>query len=157
MTTTSTATTTSAIKTAQDFHRKTGSELDQIFAAASAVEVPTSLGRGTALILTNTFMSRFLAGWARLGAWKGKQFATDGASLRNLISPFGIKAIKAAVYVGPSRVDERPCVVLDYSQTSFVARPIRDEIREIAPGLYLGMVFFGKRKLPIRFALSFTS
>ena len=154
MTTTSTA--ASAISTAQDFHRKTGKELDQLFAAAPAGSVPTGLGRGTALILTNTFPSRFLAGWARLGAWRGKQFADDGASLRNLISPFGIKAIKAAVYVGPSRVDDRPCVVLDYSQTSFVARPIRDEIREVAPNLYLGMVYFGKRKLPVRFALSFT-
>ena len=154
MTTTSTA--TAAISTAQDFHRKTGKELDQLFAAASAGSLPTGLGRGTALILTNTLLSRFLAGWARLGAWRGKQFADDGASLRNLISPFGIKAIKAAVYVGPSRVDDRPCVVLDYSQTSFVARPIRDEIREVAPNLYLGMVYFGKRKLPIRFSLSFT-
>ena len=154
MTTTSTA--ASAISTAQDCHRKTGKELDKHVAAAPAGNLPTGLGRGTALILTNTFLSRFLAGWARFGAWRGKQFADDGASLRNLISPFGIKAIKAAVYVGPSRVDDRPCVVLDYSQTSFVARPIRDEIREVAPNLYLGMVYFGKRKLPIRFSLSFT-
>ncbi|MCE9621321.1 MAG: hypothetical protein K8R99_03130 [Actinomycetia bacterium] len=139
----------------KDLHGKTGTELDALFAGAPAGDLPTGLGRGTALILTNTFMSRFLAGWARLGAWKGKQFADDGSSLRNLISPFGIKAIKAAVYIGPSRIDDRPCVVLDYSQTSFVARPIRDEIREIAPGLYLGMVFFGKHKLPVRFALTF--
>ena len=149
-------TATSESTTVQDLHRQTGSELDQLFAAAPAGNLPTGLGRGTALILTNTFMSRFLSGWARLGAWKGKQFANDGASLRNLISPFGIKAIKAAVYVGPSRIDDRPCVVLDYSQTSFVARPIRDEIREVAPNLYLGMVFLGQRKLPVRFALAFT-
>jgi hypothetical protein len=146
---------TSGLTTAKELHRKTGAELDQIFASATAGELPTGLGRGTALILTKTPLSRFLAGWARLGAWRGKQFADDGASLRNLISPFGIRAIKAAVYIGPSRIDERPCVVLDYSQTSFVARPIRDEIREIAPGLYLGMVYIGKRKIPVRFALTF--
>lgn len=152
---TDTSTATSTVSTARDLHSKTGSELDQIFAAAPAGKLPTGLGRGTALILTKTPFSRFLAGWARLGAWRGKQFADDGVSLRNLISPFGIRAIKAAVYIGPSRVDERPCVVLDYSQTSFVARPIRDEIREISPGLYLGMVYLGKRKLPVRFALTF--
>ena len=126
-----------------------------MFTAAQAGSLPTGLGRGTALILTNTPFSRFLAGFARLGAWRGKKFAADGSSLRNVVSPFGIRAIKAAVYLGQSWVDDRPCVVLDYSRTSFVARPIRDEIREIAPGLYLGMVFFGKRKLPVRFALSF--
>ena len=126
-----------------------------MFAAAPAGSLPHGRGRGTALILTTTPFSRFLAGFARLGAWRGKEFVDDGSSLRNVVSPFGVLAIKAAVYLGPSWVDERPCVVLDYSQTSFVARPIRDEIREIAPGIYLGMVFFWKRKRPVRFALTF--
>jgi hypothetical protein len=151
----STTSSATSVSTVRDLHRKTGRELDQIFAAAPAGELPTGLGRGTALILTHTPFSRFLAGWARLGAWRGKEFADDGSSLRNVVTPFGIRAIKAAVYHGPSRVDERPCVVLDYSQTSFVARPIRDEIREIAPNFYLGMVFLGKRKIPVRFALAF--
>jgi hypothetical protein len=141
--------------TTSDLLRQTGPELDRIFAAATADRLPAGLGRGTALILTNTRVSRLIAALARLGAWRGKQFADDGSSLRNVVSPFGIRAIKAAVYIGPSRLDERPCIVLDYSRTSFVARPIRDEIREIAPGLFLGMVYLGKRKLPVRFALAF--
>jgi hypothetical protein len=145
----------SGIATTSDLQRQTGRELDRIFAAATAGRLPVGLGRGTALILTGTPVSRFVAAFARLGAWRGKQFADDGSSLRNVVSPFGIRAIKAAVYIGPSRIDERPCVVLDYSRTSFVARPIRDEIREIAPGLFLGMVYLGKRKLPVRFTLTF--
>lgn len=145
-----------SVASAGDLHRLSGKQLDQLFSELPAGALPTGLGRGTALILTNTPCSRFLAGFARLGAWRGKQFADDGASLKNVVSPFGVRAIKAAVYHGQSRVDERPCVVLDYSQTSFVARPIRDEIREIAPGLYLGMVYFLKRKLPVRFALTFS-
>jgi hypothetical protein len=36
--------------------------------------------------------------------------------------------------------------VLDYSQTSIVAQWIRDEIREVSPGLYLGLVYWGKQK-----------
>ncbi len=44
--------------------------------------------------------------------------------------------------------------MLDYSKTSLVAQWIRDEIREVAPGIYLGLVYWGKKKL-IHFALEF--
>jgi len=44
--------------------------------------------------------------------------------------------------------------VLDYSDTSLLAHWIRDEIREIAPNLYLGKVYWGKHRL-IDFAIDF--
>jgi hypothetical protein len=44
--------------------------------------------------------------------------------------------------------------VLDYSKTSLVAHYIRDEIREVSPGVYLGLVYWGQKKL-IHFALKF--
>ena len=44
--------------------------------------------------------------------------------------------------------------MLDYSKTSLVAKWIRDEIREVSPGIYLGIVYWGKKKL-IHFALKF--
>jgi hypothetical protein len=50
-------------------------------------------------------------------------------------------------------VDGRPCIVIDYSKTSLIACLIRDEIREVAPGLYLGVVFLGRMKI-LNFALS---
>src|SRR5438105_941760 len=53
----------------------------------------------------------------------------------------------------------RSCIVLDYSHTSLVAPWIRDEIREVSPGVYLGIVFWGKEKPGahklIHFALKF--
>jgi len=45
--------------------------------------------------------------------------------------------------------------VLDYSKTSLVARQIRDEIREVAPGVFLGVVFWGHHHV-VDFALDFT-
>ena len=51
--------------------------------------------------------------------------------------------------------DGAPCIVLDYSKTSFAARRIRDEIREIAPGVFLGIVFWGRRHV-LDFSLDFT-
>jgi len=50
--------------------------------------------------------------------------------------------------------DGKPCIVLDYSKTSIVAHLVRDEIREIAPGVYLGLVFLGRLHV-LDFALDF--
>ena len=50
--------------------------------------------------------------------------------------------IRAKVYRDASWLDQKETIVLDYSKTSLVAHWIRDEIREVAPGLYLGLVFW---------------
>jgi hypothetical protein len=70
------------------------------------------------------------------------------------ITSFGLNAIIAKVYKGPSWLDSKECIVLDYSETSLVAGWIRDEIRQIGPGLYLGKVYGGRKRL-IDFALKF--
>jgi hypothetical protein len=133
----------------------TPADLDARFRAAPAGPVPDGAGRGVALLRPGTRLARPLAAWARTG-WQGKTFDRDAARLRNRITPFGVLAIEAAVAEEASWVDGKPCIVLDYSKTSRIARPIRDEIREIAPGLYLGVVFLGRRRLPVHFALSFS-
>jgi hypothetical protein len=43
---------------------------------------------------------------------------------------------------GPSWLDGKDCIVLDYSETSLLAQWILDEIRQIEPGLYLGKVYW---------------
>jgi hypothetical protein len=74
--------------------------------------------------------------------------------LRNHILVLGIKAIVARVYKGPSLLDGKECIVLDYSETSLVASHVRDEIRQIETGFYLGKVYWDKTRL-IDFALDF--
>ena len=74
--------------------------------------------------------------------------------LRNRILPLGLNAIIAKVYKAPSWLDQKECIVLDYSETSLLARWIRDEIRLIGPGTYLGKVYWDKKRL-IDFALQF--
>jgi hypothetical protein len=132
-----------------------GDELDRLFADASAGDIPVGVGRGQALMATGTFAARPLLAIVRLLAWHGKAFDDQSQQLRNLISPFGLKAITADVYIGDSRLDGRPCIVLDYSKKSRVAGWIRDEIRQIGPGLYVGMVYVRTRRAPIRFSLEF--
>ena len=80
----------------------------------------------------------------------------DGGHLVNLVSPLRMRAIKAKLYEGDSWLDGAPSIFIDYSTTSLVARWVHDEIREVAPGLFLGLVYVRKRRLPLRFALDFT-
>jgi hypothetical protein len=141
--------------TARDLPSMRGNQLDALFANAPAGEIPVGKGRGQALMATGTFAARALLTITRLLAWQGKVFDGPSHTLRNLISPFGFKAITADVYVDASLLDGKPCIVLDYSKTSRVAGWVRDEIREIAPGLYVGLVYAGKRRLAIRFSLEF--
>jgi hypothetical protein len=76
--------------------------------------------------------------------------------LLNKISPLGIEAVRAKVYKEASWFDEQETIVLDYSDTSIVAQWIRDEIREVSPGVYLGLVFWERSKL-LHFALDFNT
>jgi len=106
-------------------------QLDDLFTQAPASEIPSGQARGTAIIAPGTT-----------------------GVLRNKILPFGLNAIIAKVYKGPSWLDNKECIVLDYSETSLLAHWVRDEIREIAPRIYLGKVYLGKKRL-IDFALEF--
>ena len=47
----------------------------------------------------------------------------------------------------------RETIIIDYSSTSFFAKVIRDEIREIEPGVYFGKVWWGKTRI-LDFALT---
>ena len=68
-------------------------------------------------------------------------------SLVNRITPLRLRLIKAEVAQGLSWVDDKACVVIDYSRTSLVARTVRDETREVAPGLHLGVVWLRHRRV----------
>jgi hypothetical protein len=131
------------------------SELDELFASSPAGPVPAGRGAGTALALPG---SRWSAPLARVtGAlWRGKVFNPIRHELLNLLTPLDFRAFRAAVREEPRLLDGRPCIVLDYSKTSIVAHWVRDEIRQVGPNDYLGIVFVRGRQVPLRFWLSFT-
>jgi hypothetical protein len=141
--------------TADELPSMHGSQLDELFASAPAGSIPVGIGRGQALFAAGTAATRPLVSFVHMIAWRGKEFDGEGRTLRNLVTPFAMRAIKADVYIDASRLDGRPCIVLDYSKTSRIARWIRDEIREISPGLYMGVVYVRSRRAPVRFALQF--
>lgn len=131
-------------------------ELDELYRSSSPGPIPAGDAQGLALILPGTAIGRWATRLVSLLFWQGKVFDPAGGELKNKVSPFGIRAIRATVYEADSWLDGRPTIVLDYSQTSFVAQKIRDEIREVAPGIYLGKVWWGKRRI-LDFTLNFRS
>lgn len=87
-------------------------------------------------------LARFAA--ADAFPWEGKSFRSQSADTgrginrvllggRHLLFPF-------ATHFAPSRLDGRPCVTLDYDlpDNPGLIRAIHDEVREVAPGLFLG-------------------
>ena len=135
--------------------KMTPAQLDKLFAEASPGPIPNGEAQGTALVDPGSVQAPEFARGIALFAWQGKVFDAKKGTLVNHIGSFGMKAILAKVYPGQSLIDGKPCIVLDYSETSLVAHWIRDEIRLIEPpGLYLGKVFWDKSRL-IDFALQF--
>ncbi len=129
-------------------------QLDKLFEQSVAGDIPKGEAKGTAIVAPGTTYSQNIADFVNHFAWQGKVFDPSKGVLRNKILPFGLNAIIAKVYKGPSWLDNKECIVLDYSETSLLAHWIRDEIREVAPNVYLGKVYWSKKRL-IDFALEF--
>ena len=129
-------------------------QLDALFTASEPGAIPNGQAKGTAIIAPGTTFSHEIAEIVNVFAWQGKTFDGPHGVLTNRILPFGINAIVAEVYPDASWFDQKPCIALDYSKTSMLAHWIRDEIRCIEPNLYLGIVFWEKRRL-IDFCLEF--
>lgn len=140
----------------KEFLAMSGEQLDDTFRNSATGEIPRGKGDGTAIVAPGTEISDEIAWVVNHFSWKGKVFDPDTGTLVNIIGigPLEHKMIVAKVYKGTSWFDEKECIVLDYSKTSLLAKWIRDEIREVAPGIYLGIVYWGKKKL-IHFALKF--
>ena len=109
---------------------------------AESGPIPDGQAKGTAIVAPGTVFSPEVAEAVNLFAWQGKTFDGPHGVLRNRISVLGLNAIVAEVYKGPSLARQKECIVLDYSKTSTVAEWIRDEIRLLEPGTYLGEVYW---------------
>jgi hypothetical protein len=130
-------------------------ELARLFSSGRVGAIPDGRGRGTVLLGTGGLAAQAAALLSYSLAWRGKVVSARTARLLNILTPLQIEAIEAVIYKQDSWYDGAPCIVLDYSKTSFVARRVRDEIREIAPGVFLGIVFLGRRHV-LDFTLDFT-
>lgn len=90
--------------------------------------------------------------------WRGKVFDHGGNSGVNVL--FGRQAFRFQAEVGPSAIDGRPSLVLDYAPSAhgnpWPVRAIRDELRTVGNGVAIGPAFLvggGTPRLVLWFGL----
>ena len=141
--------------TAQRIAQMSPDEVDQLFRGGEVGQIPDGDARGTAIFWPGSPVEPIVEKLVEGFAWQGKVVNARSRALKNKILPLGVEAIAADVYTGRSWFDGADCIVLDYSKRSLLARFVRDEIRRVAPGLYLGLVYLGRTR-SIYFTLQFT-
>lgn len=138
--------------TVKDLLKMSHEDLDALFKTLKSGPIPDGLAKGTAIIGAGRSFSDEIAQLINIFAWQGKVFDAERRVLVNKILPFGLKAIVATVSKAPSLIDQKECILVDYSNTSLIAQRVRDEIRLIAPKMYLGKAYWDRRPL-VHFAL----
>src|SRR5262245_48187211 len=112
-------------------------DLEQLYRTAQPGAIPCGYTSGRAIYCPDKALSKVRSKITRL-VWHGKDFHADG-TLVNQWS--GVKAIRARVDYGTSWLDGGPSIIMDYRGMSRVWSDVRDELREVAPGLYLGAMY----------------
>jgi hypothetical protein len=115
-------------------------ELTQQFEQAPSPNmVPAGYAKGRVLLMTNAKFPRLKARLAG-SFWKGKHFDADGTG--EFINQFvGFQALRSKAELGTSQHDGKPCIVIEYPPDTPLFGNNRDELREIAPGLYLARLY----------------
>jgi hypothetical protein len=113
-------------------------ELEQLYRSATPGHVPCGFVCGRA-IYCPCEKGSLLRSKMTKAIWRGKIFDPDQCSMVNQWR--GFRAIHAQVYEGTSWLDGKPAIILDYTTTSRVWSDVRDEIREVAPGVWLGVMY----------------
>jgi hypothetical protein len=124
--------------TVKELRRLSPEQLDQLFAQGRACELPVGAYRGTVLLEVEAHLPRVRA---RISSalWKGKEFAPDGDFTNRWFA--GIRAVPSHAALETSWYDNQPCVALEYPPGSALFANTRDELREIAPGIWLGRFY----------------
>jgi hypothetical protein len=117
-----------------DLVRMNRCQLEELYRNAQIGCPPCGVANGRAIINPG---SRFTvpASHAIRVLWQGKVIQND--MMVNRV--FGLRAVHARVYTGESWLDGKPSIIMDYAGTSKLFPDIRDEVRELSPGLYLGV------------------
>jgi hypothetical protein len=113
-------------------------ELERLYRQAAPGAIPNGFARGRVVYPACEPFGGAKAQAASL-VWRGKHFCTTDGTLIN--QWLGVRAIRARVGYGPSWLDGRPAIILDYACTSRRWADVRDEMREVGPGVYLGAMY----------------
>jgi hypothetical protein len=117
-------------------------ELLDLYRAGTVTAAPCGFADGWAIYKPGRASTVPRAHFTR-ALWKGKEFSADGTTMINHIGK--LRMIKADVFPGDSWLDGKPTLVFDYLCTSRLFSNVRDEVREVAPGVYLGLTYLRKK------------
>lgn len=143
--------------TSEDLLNHSPEELDALYRQATVGPIPDGVAEGHVLFIADTPVNRSVTCLVRTLAWQGKVFFRDEGYLLNLVSALRLRLVKATLSRGTSWFcPGEEAIILDYSKTSFLAQKIRDEIREVAPGLFIGQAYWDDHRV-LSFSLQFPS
>jgi hypothetical protein len=128
-----------------DLHNLSVDELDDLFRRSTFHVVPQGYLYGEVLVFTNMPATK-LAKKVANNHWKGKIIEPDGSFTNQWKTR---TALNSCLTYGPSFLDGEPCIICEYPRWTPLFGPMRDEYREIAPGVFLGRQY---RRVPkVRF------
>jgi hypothetical protein len=148
-------------RTLDDLAMMKPAALGELYRSARTPTLPTLNGDLVGRMLAVPALPRWLAGPLRRFAawtafpWRGKSFsARDDAGGEGINRVFGDRTprrwFRFHTFIARSRAGAFDAFQLDYDNPGNPAliRAIKDEVREVAPGLYLGLAYFMWRKKP---------
>ncbi|MEM7158487.1 MAG: hypothetical protein AAF799_36950 [Myxococcota bacterium] len=109
-------------------------------------------GRMLATTVLGGAAARFARSWAssNLFVWRGKSFmpgtTAEGEGI-NRVMVDRLRLFRFETFIGPSRAGDFDALQLDYDlpENPFFIRPIKDELRQLRDGLYLGQAYLSLR------------
>ncbi len=122
-------------------------ELDSLYLRGVSGAMPDGVGQGQVLMaqkgLNKDFDLVFFL-------WQGKAFERLTDASANVVNlALGLRLIKAKAYVGDSWFElGGEAIVIDYQNSSILAKSIRDEIRAIGGDIWLGRAYLRDAKMP---------
>ena len=112
-------------------------ELADLFERADIGTPPVGKADGKLLFLTDRRPKMKIA--FVNAVWRGKDLEDDGYFVNRFAG--NVRVLDSYYVIGPSYVDGRPAVVMEYPVGTPLFERMRDEMREVAPGLYMGPAF----------------
>jgi hypothetical protein len=121
-----------------DLQRMGPDQLYRLFTQAEVGRPFVGVAHGRLVYLADDRFPRLKVRMAN-SVWRGKASTEDGWFTNRWIGNFNW--IASTWEIGPSWIDGRPAVVMEYPPKTPLFAPMHDELREVGPGIYLGPVF----------------
>ena len=121
-----------------DLAKMSWADLECVYRMAKPGRIPGGFAQGRVVYCPDMFLAGAKSRASQL-LWRGKYFHPEEGTLINQWR--GVQAIRATVSHGTSWLDGKPAIILDYSETSRVWSNVRDEMREVSTGVYVGAMY----------------